>query len=45
MKASRFSELQIAYVLGQAAEGTAIGEVCRSALISEATFHNWRKKY
>lgn len=45
MKASRFSESQIAYVLRQAEEGTAIGEVCRSAGISEATFYNWRKKY
>ena len=45
MKASKFSEAQIAYVLRQAEEGTAIGEVCRSAGISEATFYNWRKKY
>lgn len=45
MKASKFSETQIAYVLRQAEEGTAIGEVCRSAGISEATFYNWRKKY
>ena len=35
----------LAYVLRQAEEGTAIGEVCRSAGISEATFYNWRKKY
>jgi putative transposase len=45
MKASRFSESQIAYVLRQAEDGTAIGEVCRSAGISEVTFYNWRKKY
>jgi putative transposase len=45
MKASKFSEAQIAYVLRQAEEGTAIGEVCRSAGRSEATFYNWRKKY
>jgi putative transposase len=45
MKASRFSETQIAYVLRQAEDGRAIGEVCRSAGISEATFYNWRKKY
>ena len=31
--------------LRQAEEGTAIGEVCRKAGISEATFYNWRKKY
>ena len=45
MKASKFSEAQIAFVLRQAEEGTAIGEVCRKAGISEATFYNWRKKY
>ena len=45
MKASRFSEAQIAFVLKQADEGTAVGEVCRKAGISEATFYNWRKRY
>ena len=45
MKASKFSEAQIAFVLRQAEEGTAIGDVCRKAGVSEATFYNWRKKY
>jgi len=45
MKASRFSEAQIAFVLKQAEDGTSVGEVCRKAGISEATFYNWRKKY
>ena len=45
MKASKFSEAQIAFVLKQAEDGTAIDEVCRKAGISEATFYNWRKKY
>lgn len=45
MKTSRFSEAQIAFILRQAEEGTAIGEVCRKAGISEATFYTWRKKY
>jgi putative transposase len=45
MKASRFSEAQIAFVLRQAEEGTVVAEVCRKAGISEATFYNWRKKY
>ena len=45
MKRSKFSEAQIAFILRQAEEGTAIGEVCRKAGISEATFYNWRKKY
>jgi len=45
MKRSKFGEGQIAYILRQAEEGTAIGEVCRKAGISEATFYTWRKKY
>lgn len=45
MKASKFSEAQIAFVLKQAEDGTAIGEVCCKAGISEATFYNWRKGY
>jgi putative transposase len=45
MKKSRFSEQQIAFVLRQADEGTAVAEVCRKAGISEASFYNWRKKY
>jgi putative transposase len=38
MKRSRFSDQQIAFVLRQADEGTAIAEVCRKAGISEATY-------
>lgn len=45
MKKSRFTEAQVAFVLRQAEEGTAIGEVCRKAGISEAAFYAWRKKY
>jgi transposase InsO family protein len=37
MKRSKFSEAQIAFILRQAEEGTAIGEVCRKAGISEAS--------
>jgi putative transposase len=44
MKRSRFSDQQIAFVLRQADEGTAIAEVCRKVGISEATYYNWRKK-
>jgi len=39
MKRSKFTEAQIAFILRQAEEGTAIGEVCRKAGISEATFY------
>jgi putative transposase len=45
MKKSKFTESQIAFILRQAEEGTAIAEVCRKAGISEATFYNWRHKY
>lgn len=45
MKASKFTEAQIAFVLKQAADGSPVAEVCRKAGISDATFYNWRKKY
>jgi putative transposase len=45
MKRSKFTGTQIAFILRQVEEGTAIGEVCRKAGISEATHYNWRKKY
>ncbi len=45
MKASKFTEAQIAFVLKQAEGGVPIAEVCRKAGISDATFYNWRKKY
>jgi putative transposase len=45
MKRSKFTEAQIAFILKQAEDGTSIGEVCRKAGISEATFYVWRKKY
>ena len=38
MKASKFSEAQIAFVLKQAEDGSAVAEVCRKAGISQATF-------
>ena len=45
MKRSKFSEAQMALILRQADEGATVGEVCRKAGISEATFYVWRKKY
>ncbi|MET3757217.1 putative transposase [Rhizobium binae] len=45
MKASKFSEAQIAFALKQAEDGTPVGDVCRKAGILDATFYNWRKKY
>ena len=40
MKRSRFSEQQIAFVLRQVEEGTAVAKVCRKAGISEATYYS-----
>jgi putative transposase len=39
MNASKFSEAQIAFVLKQAEDGTPVGEVCRKAGVSDATFY------
>jgi putative transposase len=45
MKASRFSESQNAFVLREGEDGTPVEEICRKTGISQATYHNWRKKY
>ena len=45
MKRSKFTEEQVALILRQADEGGTVGEICRKAGISEATFYVWRKKY
>lgn len=45
MKKPKVTDAQIALLLRQAEEGAGIGEVCRKAGISEATFSDWRKRY
>lgn len=45
MKKSKFTEAQIAFSIKQAETGTRLEEVCRKMGISEATIHNWKKKY
>jgi putative transposase len=45
IKASGFSDAQKAFILKQADQGVPIGDVCRKAGISQATFYGWRKKY
>ncbi|MCB1784521.1 MAG: transposase [Alphaproteobacteria bacterium] len=45
MKKNKFTDSQIAFILRQAEEGTAIAEVCRKARISVQTYSRWRKKY
>jgi putative transposase len=39
MKRSKFIETQIAFILRRPEEGTVVGEVCRKAGISEATYY------
>ncbi len=45
MKKLKLTEEQIAYILKQAEDGTAVAGVCRKAENSDATFYNWRKNY
>jgi putative transposase len=45
MKASRFSEAQKAFILKQGADGMPVGDICRKAGISQATYFNWKKRY
>jgi putative transposase len=45
MKASRFTDAQKAFILKQGDDGVSVGEICRQAGISQATYFNWKKKY
>lgn len=45
MKASKFTDAQKAFLLKQAEDGVPVGDICRKAGISQATFYAWRKKY
>ncbi len=45
MKTTKFTEDQIAFALRQAETGTKVAEVCRKMGISDAIFHNCKKKY
>lgn len=45
MKASKSTEVQIAFILKQADGGTLVARVWRKAGISDATFYYWWKKY
>jgi putative transposase len=40
MKASKFTDAQKAFILKQGAEGVLVGEICRKAGISPATYFN-----
>ncbi|PAP92257.1 MAG: hypothetical protein EOS23_13530 [Mesorhizobium sp.] len=45
MKRSKFPEAQIAFILQEAEEGTAVAEVRRKAAILDGTFYTWKKRY
>ena len=45
MKASKFSNVQKAFIVKQGDDGVAVAEICRKAAISQATYFNWKKKY
>lgn len=45
MKASKFSDVQKAFILKQGADGIPVAEICRRAGISQATCFNWKNKY
>jgi len=42
---SKFTEAQIAFILRQVEERTAVAEVCRKAGISDTTSYNCKKRY
>jgi putative transposase len=45
MRKARFSETQIISVIKSVEAGRTVKDVCREAVISEATYYNWKAKY
>lgn len=45
MKKTRFTETQIIGILKEQDRGIKIADICRKHGISDATFHNWKKRY
>ena len=45
MKTSRYSDSQIISILKQAESGTPVSELCRTHVMSSASFYKWRAKY
>ena len=45
MKRSKFSDPQIAFLLGQGEEGTSVEEVRHKVSVSVQTYYRWRKEY
>ena len=45
MKNTKFNEAQIVSILKKHEGGVTAGELCRTHMISEATFYRWKAKY
>ena len=45
MKNQNSLQAHIIFAIKQSETGVSVAEVCRKMGISEATFHNWKKKY
>ncbi len=45
MKASKFTDKRKAFIIKQGEGGTPVADICRKAVISKATYFNWKKKY
>jgi len=45
MKRKPYPEQQIVAVVKRVETGTAIVEICREYVVSEATVHRWKKRY
>jgi putative transposase len=45
MKASRFSDVQKAFILKTEMDGMPVANICRKARVSQATHFNWKRQY
>jgi len=45
VKVSNFLEARKAFIIKRRGDGTPVAEICRKAVISLATYFNWKKKY
>ena len=45
MKVLKFTDVQIAFILKQGADGHPVAEICRKGEISDSNYFNWSKKY
>ncbi len=45
MKASKFTDAQMAFILKQGDEGTSVAEICRKPETSQAANFIWKKRF